>query len=566
MAFLVLDPYLSIYEFQSHSTRGAPSVLDTPGQVDAGAKWDYTTRWSFHPKETVSFLYPYFYGLQSAAYWGYMSFTQSTHYLGLLMIFFIIPGLWGSRRRTVLPMAIVSLLILITGFGHYFSVMFKTLYQLAPMFDKFRVPSMIYALLPISLGVVTSQGLENLMYLPERGKKGDSQKLVKTLLIILGLILGVSLLSLFIGDGLLSTEMFSKAGQEIPKSYLDRLKATRLDLFNKGMLLSLLVAGGSIGALLLRRKKIIKAGSFGIMFILLLVIDLGIVDMEFLNLKSATSLTKQYRINNEIRFLKKDKSLYRVLPLHSLNTNWYGYYGISSISGYRPVKLRTYQDIMDASSLNVLGQSNSNVPFSYKLEVLKVRKPILDMLNVKYIISGQSLEPFFKQTAKNPNIYENLNVLPRAWIVHRIKPVETQAQSLSATLTNGFDPSDEAIVVGFDLKATEVDGIDQVKITYYSENELRMKIFSETGGLLVLSENYYEPGWLAEVDGVETPIYQTNHVLRSVYIPSGDHSVKFVYNDSTFKNARLISRTALISTILSIGIILGLPLIRRSKQ
>ena len=92
--FMVSDPYKEIYKFQKHSNRGAKSVLDKTNETADGTDWQYATQWSFHPKEIISFVYPYFYGLQnfssrdlkSAAYWGYMPFTQSTHYLGLVAL------------------------------------------------------------------------------------------------------------------------------------------------------------------------------------------------------------------------------------------------------------------------------------------------------------------------------------------------------------------------------------------------------------------------------------------------------------------------------------------------
>ena len=57
--FMVSDPYVDIYKFQKHSNRGAKSVLDQSGQTRSGTDWNYATQWSFHPKETLSFIYPY---------------------------------------------------------------------------------------------------------------------------------------------------------------------------------------------------------------------------------------------------------------------------------------------------------------------------------------------------------------------------------------------------------------------------------------------------------------------------------------------------------------------------
>ena len=63
-------------------------VLDQTDQTSRGASWTYATQWSFHPREMISFIYPYYFGLQNTQdlkrepYWGYMSFTQSHTLLG----------------------------------------------------------------------------------------------------------------------------------------------------------------------------------------------------------------------------------------------------------------------------------------------------------------------------------------------------------------------------------------------------------------------------------------------------------------------------------------------------
>ena len=57
---MVSDPYIDIYQFQEHSNRGAASVLDQSSETNKGTKWEYATQWSFHPKELLSFIYPYF--------------------------------------------------------------------------------------------------------------------------------------------------------------------------------------------------------------------------------------------------------------------------------------------------------------------------------------------------------------------------------------------------------------------------------------------------------------------------------------------------------------------------
>ncbi len=68
--------------------------------------------------------------------------------------------------------------------------------------------------------------------------------------------------------------------------------------------------------------------------------------------------------------------------------------------------------------------------------------------------------------------------------------------------------------------------------------------------MLFLSDNYY-PGWKAYVDNKETKIYRANYTFRSIYLPSGNHSVAFKYNPLSFKIGSVVSLLSFIA-ILSI--------------
>jgi hypothetical protein len=54
------------------------------------------------------------------------------------------------------------------------------------------------------------------------------------------------------------------------------------------------------------------------------------------------------------------------------------------------------------------------------------------------------------------------------------------------------------------------------------------------------------------VDDVETAIYQTNHVLRSLVISSGNHHVIMKYDDQKWKWIRLISRISFFGTLVGL--------------
>ena len=49
-----------------------------------------------------------------------------------------------------------------------------------------------------------------------------------------------------------------------------------------------------------------------------------------------------------------------------------------------------------------------------------------------------------------------------------------------------------------------------------------------------MSEIYYPIGWTAKIDGNETKIYQVNHVLRGIHVPSGNHKITFVFAPKSY--------------------------------
>ena len=92
------------------------------------------------------------------------------------------------------------------------------------------------------------------------------------------------------------------------------------------------------------------------------VLDLWIVNSEFMNVKPDRNMDMLFRKNAAIETIENDPGYFRVFPADELGTNRYSYWNIESVGGYRPIKLRNYQDLMDAKGLR--------------------RPPELDMLHV----------------------------------------------------------------------------------------------------------------------------------------------------------------------------------------
>ena len=545
LAFIMVsDPYNEVYTFQKHSNRGAKSVLDKMKETSLGTNWNYATQWSFHPKEVISFVYPYFYGLQnfstrdlkSAAYWGYMPFTQSTHYLGLIaLILASIGALLKKPDKISLFFWITTILILITGFGKFFPLLYKPFFELFPFFSKFRIPSMIYALLPITISILAAKGYDILI-----SSKGEKYILKKTFYFVGGIV-ALSFLFLVVSDFMIDFSS-SKDGRYNP-SIQSQLRSIRYDLFNKGCFLAISVSLCFLGLYYSYVKNKISKSLFNFGVIGLIILDLGILNNEFINVKPKKNMDRMFKKNSIIDHLISDKSNFRVFPADEITSNKYSYWNVESVGGYRPIKLRAYQDLMDAGGFN--------------------RPHILDMLNVKYVLTRKKINnPNFIPVGDMKGIYENKKVLPKAWIIGDLKIVESQKESLMETLMTGFNPYSSAVVLKYEGDDMPANVNGQAIIKLKEENKIEINCQSETGGLLVLSEVYYKPGWKAFVNGVETKIYQTNHILRSVYIPSGESDVLFEYDDSRWQNTRMLSRISILTVLM----LIGFSILRERKQ
>src|SRR5512140_2119468 len=161
---LVSEPYLGVKEYTPYSIRGGGATA--PGEAaGGGVVWDSATSWSFHPKELISFLFPSWFGLQGSDYWGPMYTTQSTHYFGIVALALALFGFWKLKGRRRFVWGGISLVVLLVGFGRHLPILYGPMFAVLPLFNRFRIPSMIYSLLPFCLGYLIAGGIDGLVEL-----------------------------------------------------------------------------------------------------------------------------------------------------------------------------------------------------------------------------------------------------------------------------------------------------------------------------------------------------------------------------------------------------------------
>src|SRR5690606_4296956 len=128
---------------------------------------------------------------------------------------------------------------------------------------------------------------------------------------------------------------------------------------------------------------------------------------------------------------------------------------------------------------------------------------ILNMLNTKYIVFGAQRNAVLRNPAANGN----------AWFVHRILEVKSPTEELKQVCD--INTRTTAVVDASAFNIAKPDAIDSsatIKLLDQKPNYLKYESTSSVDGLAVFSEIYYEKGWKAFIDNVETDIVRANYV------------------------------------------------------
>lgn len=167
---------------------------------------------------------------------------------------------------------------------------------------------------------------------------------------------------------------------------------------------------------------------------------------------------------------------------------------------------------------------------------------------------------------KNLTIYENKEVLPRAFVVRKSVVRKNVERALARATRNELGELvylNKKPVFGGEANSYKVPpwrdkGEEEVKIVSYQPNSVIMKAKLPSRGIIVVSDNYY-PGWNAYIDGRKASIYIANLSFRAVAVKEGIHRIEMRYQPTSFRNGLIIS-SLLLLTILGF---VALPLTRK---
>ena len=181
---------------------------------------------------------------------------------------------------------------------------------------------------------------------------------------------------------------------------------------------------------------------------------------------------------------------------------------------------------------------------------------ICDLANVKYFLT----KSVHLDTTEYPlvyqgeiNIYQNLNVLPRAFTVSHFRVSPSPESILQKIISPQFKPENEVFLEEepYGIVLDSVLTISNINITKYEQQYVKLESETDGNSLLVFTDTQY-PGWKAFIDGEETKIYNADYLFRAIYLPEGCHTIEFRFNPLSFRIGLWISVSSFLICLILI--------------
>jgi hypothetical protein len=161
-------------------------------------------------------------------------------------------------------------------------------------------------------------------------------------------------------------------------------------------------------------------------------------------------------------------------------------------------------------------------------------------------------------------IYENLDALPRAFLVPHARVAIDDAAAIAAMKDKAFDPA-QTVVLNKAFAQANQDAVQSethtANILSYEPERVVVETNGDHDGWLVLTDAWY-PGWRARVDGAPVEIERADVLFRAVPVPAGHHRIEFDYDAVSFQIGAAISLATLAVCLFLWGLLPGIRLLR----
>ena len=125
--------------------------------------------------------------------------------------------------------------------------------------------------------------------------------------------------------------------------------------------------------------------------------------------------------------------------------------------------------------------------------------------------------------------------LPRAFFVKEFQVFSDGVERLKFMNRPDFNPAVTALLQKTLSEEVSAPDSSWARVQHFKPDKVVIEAYTDKKALMVISEVYYPVGWHAYLDsGNEMEIYKTNHILRSVIVPTGLHTITMEFKPATF--------------------------------
>lgn len=284
--------------------------------------------------------------------------------------------------------------------------------------------------------------------------------------------------------------------------------------------------------LLVRRRKI----SFTVFVLMIGLLGYDLIGFSW-NYNTTAARSEIYARTPSVDYLSKQAKPFRVVQdtSHDLGSNTLLPFGIEEVGGYssfipdRTTRLLSYIE------------HGEEAFFDRWVKLGDRPNRMLNLLNARYLLTAPrhmiTHDHYRLVHTGDLAVYENSDVMPRAYAVHRYTVKKDVDQILRFMGSDEFDMKHE-VVLEDEPSAQFVSGTapviveSHVVIDAYEPDEIRLSVDLSANGWLVLSDTFY-PGWEATVDGTITAIMRADCNFRAVEVPKGRHTILFRYRPAS---------------------------------
>ena len=574
-----------VYEYGEESTRGTTEL--TKKNHSNGLDKDYVFAFSYERWETLSTMFPNFYGgtqgksfynqegstktallfrdrevgkkLAAVAekklgstnragkylsqYRGSQSMCGGPIYYGVVVFFLLFLSLLLVRGSLKWAFISTFLLFVFLAWGRNFSFFNELMYDYFPFYSKFRDTKMTllvgqpFVILMIGLGFKELINFDSSKYsdswsaklLPSLKQTVSKQGYV----VLAGLItLGICVLTL-IYSVLGSPSAISDSDISSIPSLVNALHVDRAALIQADAIRSIGFVFAAFAVLFFYARDTINIIVASIAIAFIACIDLGTINSDYLNENSYTDMNYVEKSENmtptqaDKDILARDQSYYRVADYSrgAPSQSADASFFHKSVGGYCAAKPQLYQELWT-------GYNMDNPQIALKRNI-----NIFNMLNVKYVMVSQD------QFMGNPT------ALGHAWFVEEVKMVENADEELEglaglATQTTALvQKKYQSYLKGLENKWS---GSDRIYLESYHPDTMVYKTECTHERFAVFSEMFYPPskGWTVYINDkeIEEGFIKTNFALRGMRIPTGNNTIKMVFAPKSMKLGNIIGR------------------------